>query len=63
MIEAKDIQMIDAYRSGKLSEIERLEFENAMENNPEINYFMRLGEDIQKILRLFLKSPSLEENS
>jgi len=63
MIEAKDLQMIDAYKDGKLSDTERLAFEDEMRSNPEIGYFLRLGEDIQKILRLFLKTPSMEENA
>lgn len=63
MIEARDIQKLDAYRDGKLSDSERLEFENEMRANPEIGYFLRLGDDIQRILRLFLKIPSVEENA
>ena len=63
MIESKDIQMIDAYRDGKLTNSERLQFENELKTNPELSHFLRLGEEIQKILRLFLAKSPLEENA
>jgi len=63
MINAEDIKLIDDYRDGKLTEIERHKFENALKTDPELNYFLRLGEDCKKILRLFLQKPVLEENT
>jgi anti-sigma factor RsiW len=62
MIEAKDIQILDDYRDGRLSDKERQKFENALKNDPELNHFLKLGDDIQRILRFFTQKPTLKEN-
>lgn len=62
MIEAKDIKLMDDYRDGKLTAKEREKFESALKNDPELNHFLRLGEDVKRILRLFIQQPTLNEN-
>ena len=62
MIKAKDIQRIDDYRDGKLSGTERYKFESALETDPQLKHFLSLGEECQKILRLFISKPLVEES-
>ena len=61
MIKAKYIQKIDDYRDGKLTGSDRHEFENALKTDPQLTHFMSLGEECQKILRLFVNKTPLEE--
>ncbi len=63
MIRAEDIKLIDDYRDGKLTDKERHKIEHALKTDPELTYFLRLGEDCKRILKLFLQKPVLEENT